>query len=155
MSDSTGSHDVVRRWLADRGCPETVVHGGLEGLVDTWETIVASLEEGYAFGLDDYLNDMDLRDTLAGALAVSTPEARGRVQSRVHQIDGRFRSATVAGPCLWGTDVEEDDGLDREREWWYYLRPAVLNEELRDELIAWGLLDQTTTKDNATSGNQE
>lgn len=60
-------------------------------------------------------------------------------------LDDRVRRASVVTGCLWGEDVEEDGGLDPGREWWYYLRPAQLNnelaDELADELAAWGLLD--------------
>ena len=70
-------YDVVRRLLIDRACPEDVVEGGLPGLVDRYEAIVRSVEEGYAFGLDDYLNDMDLRDLVAAGEVEITQ--RGRV----------------------------------------------------------------------------
>ena len=140
-------HDVVRRLLIDRACPEDVVEGGLPGLVDRYEAIVKSVEEGYAFGLDDYLNDMDLRDTLFAVMAVILPDERAAVEGRVDALDARLRAVTVASPCLWGDDVEEDDGLDPGREWWYYVRPAKLTEDFANELSAWGLLGDDTQSD--------
>lgn len=140
-------HDVVRRLLIDRGCPDDVVAGGLAGLADRWDAIVRSVEDGYTFGLDDYLNDMDLRDTIFAALAVAMPDERAEVEGRIEALDARLRAVTLPAPCLWGEDVEEDDGLDPGREWWYYVRPAKLNDELADELGAWGLLGDDTHTD--------
>ena len=140
-------HDVVRRLLIDRGCPDDVVEGGLVGLANKWEVIVGSIEEGYTFGLDDYLNDMDLRDTIFAALAVAMPDERASIDARIDALDARLRAATLPSPCLWGEDVEEDDGLDPGREWWYYVRPAKLNDELADELGAWGLLGDDSHTD--------
>ncbi len=57
-------------------------------------------------------------------------------------LDERFRTLTVATGCLWGDDVEEDDGLDPDRQWWYYRRPIQLNDEFAAELVAWGLMDE-------------
>lgn len=134
-------HDAVRQLLADRGCPEELVRGGLPMLADKWGAVVASVEGGYPFGLDDFLNDMDLRDAIAGALVVATPDEKAAVRPTIDLLDRRLQAASAASPCLWGEDVEEDDGLDPGREWWYYLRPLQLNEDFAAELAAWGLLD--------------
>ena len=103
---------------------------------------VDSVVAVYALSLDDYLNDMDLRDALAVVLPLAD-EDEGRVaRERLEQIDALFRSVTVATGCLWGEDVEEDDALDPSREWWYYRRPMQLNSEFADDLVAWGLMDE-------------
>lgn len=133
--------DAVQRVLAERGCPDDLVRGGLPALVEKWGVIVQSIEEGYPFGLDDLLNDMDLRDALAAALAVAPAEDAAWATAALTPLDARLQRASRVTGCLWGEDVEEDDGLDPGREWWYYLRPRQLNEELADELSAWGLLD--------------
>lgn len=148
--------DAVRQLLADRGCPEELVRGGLPMLAEKWEAVVASVEGGYPFGLDDFLNDMDLRDAIAGALVVATPDEKAAVRPSIDALDRRLQSASAASPCLWGEDVEEDDGLDPGREWWYYLRPLQLNEDFAGELAAWGLLDDDgESDDNERSTNDE
>ncbi|MCC6927713.1 MAG: hypothetical protein IT359_01870 [Gemmatimonadaceae bacterium] len=139
--------DVVRRLLIERGCPDDVVEGGLAGLASKWDAIVRSVEEGYPFGFDDYLNDMDLRDTLFAALAVAMPDEREQVEGRVEALDARMRAVTLPCPCLWGEEVEEDDGLDPGREWWYFVRPAKPNDELAGELAAWGFMDDNPHPD--------
>ncbi|MEP7384038.1 MAG: hypothetical protein ABI910_20330 [Gemmatimonadota bacterium] len=132
--------DPVRRVLTDRGCTEEIVKDGLKGLLDRWSAIVASLDAEYALGLDDFLNDMDVRDALAAVLPVAPPAERSEAQQRLDALDASLRAATVQTGCLWGEEVEEDDGLDPNREWWYYRRPTRLNEEFAGELEAWGLL---------------
>ncbi len=147
-------HDAVRQLLTDRGCPEELVRGGLPMLAEKWAAVVASVEGGYPFGLDDYLNDMDLRDAIAGALAVATPDEKAGVTSTVDALDRRLQAASAASACLWGEDVEEDDGLDPRREWWYYVRPLQLNEDFAAELAAWGLLDDEAMDGDGDGDNQ-
>ncbi len=142
MSDDAGVPDdsPVHRLLRDRGAPDALARGGLLALVDAWDGIVTSVEGEYPLGLDDFLNDMDLRDLLAEALPLADePEGRA-ARSRVAALDDRMRAACAPAPCLWGEDVEEEEGLDPGREWWYYLRPLQLNDDLAAELAAWGLL---------------
>ena len=134
--------DPVRRVLTDRGSPAEVVNGGLDGLLDRWTSIVESVAAEYPLTLDDYLNDMDVRDALAAVLPVASARDASVGQQRLGPLDERFGMLTVATGCLWGDDVEEDDALDPEREWWYYRRPLQLNDDLASELEAWGLMDE-------------
>lgn len=133
--------DPVRQMLADRGCPDDLIAGGLAGLASKWESVVESVEQGYQVGLDDYLNDMDMRDLLAAALAVAPHDEADAVASQIAALDQRLLAVTLPARCLWGEDVEDDDGLDPGRDWWYYRRPVQLNQEFADELAAWGLTD--------------
>lgn len=139
MTDET-AETPIHRLLRDRGAPDALVRGGLPGLLEAWRGIVASVEGVYPLGLDDFLNDMDLRDLLAAALPLADePEGRA-ARHAVAALDDRLRAACAPAPCLWGEEVEEEEGLDPGREWWYYLRPLQLNEDLAAELAAWGLL---------------
>jgi hypothetical protein len=133
--------DPVRRVLTDRGSPAEVVNGGLDGLLERWTSVVDSVAAEYPLTLDDYLNDMDVRDALAAVLLVVSETEAGAARLRLDPLDERFRTVTVATGCLWGDDVEEDDALDPGREWWYYRRPLHLNDDLASELEAWGLMD--------------
>lgn len=141
MNDDPGQAQTpVQRLLRDRGAPDALVRGGLRAVVDTWEGIVTSVESGYPLGLDDFLNDMDLRDLLAAALPLADEREGHDARARVATLDDRLRAACAPAPCLWGEEVEEEEGLDPGREWWYYLRPLQLNDDLAAELAAWGLL---------------
>lgn len=131
--------DPVRRLLVARGCPEPMVAAGLPGLVSLWSEIVATIESGYRLTLDDYLNDMDLRDLVAAAIAVAGPDSQAEVQERLTSVDARFLAQTVPSPCLWGDDIAEEEGLGAEREWWYFRRPTRPGDALAEDLQTWGL----------------
>ena len=134
--------DAVRALLRARGCPQPVVAGGLPGLIDGWDAVVRSVEDGYAFTLDDYLNDMDLRDLIAAAVHVALPDERGEVSAALAIADTRLRAHTTESPCLWGDDIAVEDALDPEREWWYFRRPTRAGHQLREDLERWGLRNE-------------
>lgn len=131
--------DAVRVLLMARGCPESVVNAGLPGLVDAWDNVVRSVERGYELTLDDYLNDMDLRDLIAAAFHASLPDESARVADLLAAADARFRDRTVDSACLWGVDIASEEGLDPAREWWYYRRPVRPGDQLQEDLEGWGL----------------
>ena len=140
--------DPVRVLLEARGVPPELVEGGLDGLIDRWIDIVDEVEDGYPLSLDDFLNDMDLRNVLDDALMVASDAIARQPRARLKEVDARMRAASVATGCLWGQDVEKDDGLDATRHWWYYRHPLELNDELEAELDAWGLLVDNGTDDD-------
>ena len=87
--------DSIREFLKKKGCPEHVVKGGFEGLIETWETVVTEISHGYDLTLDDYLNDMDARQLIEEAIPfASTPAHKalikklGRLDKIVRQIAG-------------------------------------------------------------------
>lgn len=131
--------DAVERLLLARGCPPHIVAAGLAGLVDVWSEIVVAIEGGYALTLDDYQNDMDLRDLIAAAMDVASPDAREAVAERLTSADARCLAQTTPTGCLWGDDIAAEEGLDASREWWYYRRPTRPGDALADDLVAWGL----------------
>lgn len=122
----------VREYLEERRCPEHVVAGGLDGLLAAWEVTVAQLEAGYPLGLEDYLNDMDGRELLEGALAVAQdPDAWGRAAD----ADARARAQLVATRgCLWGDEEAALEGWTAERNWWYFGRPRHAGATLLADL---------------------
>jgi hypothetical protein len=145
----------IRAFLRARGCEDRIVIGGLEGLIAEWESIAESVEGGYPLDtLDDYLNDMDLRELIEEALAAvrgrhdPRAEAAGALRAaggaaldvRLASADARMRSALVAARgCLWGEAIGAKRGWSAAREWWYFMRPARPGPELRAELEARGL----------------
>ncbi len=139
MTHSPPPLDPVRALLNARGCPPHIVDAGLPGLVDAWSQVVDSIADEYELTLDDYLNDLDLRDLIAAALEVADVPARLSVTQELDESDTRFRELTEDAPCLWGEDIAAEEGLEPEREWWYYRRPAHPGEQLREDLESWGL----------------
>jgi hypothetical protein len=127
--------DPVREFLEARGCPEHIVEGGLDGLLEQWENAVDDVEETYPLGLDDYLDDMDGRELIEGAMEVAAPEVRRAVQKRLHKADERIKELLVpAGRCLWGSDMAEQHDWTPQKNWWYFMQPADPGPELKEDL---------------------
>jgi hypothetical protein len=117
--------DSVRDYLTKRGTAEHVVRGGLLGLVRGWEQTVESVAAGHKQCGDDYLNDMDERDILEGALGAAPPEERDAWAQRVRVADEKIRRHLVpTDACIWGDENARKYGYSRENQWWYYHRPV-------------------------------
>ena len=115
--------DAVRHKLRERGVAEHVVLGGSEGLLAGWRQFVAQVERGYPLGLDDYRNDLDLRELIA---------ATG-LDSHVWAEDQRLREALVATRRpIWESDVSD--------AFWVLGYPRNASGELLAGLRAEGLV---------------
>jgi len=125
----------IREILRARGCPETVIEAGVEGLIEEWERVVGSIESGYPLGLDDYLNDMDGRE-LISSVRTAVPRALTPVQRRrLEAADARGRALLIPhGSCLWGERIADAHGWDPELHWWYFMRPRRPGKDLATEL---------------------
>jgi hypothetical protein len=126
MSSMT-PRDSVRRYLIERGVRADLVGGGLTGLVGRWTHIVDEVSRGYQLTLDDYLNDMDVRDIIAGALTVANPDQHEEVARSLEEADRKLREATKASPSL----LDNPPNLAR---WWYWRRPKKAGPALTRDL---------------------
>jgi len=130
-----GEGESVREFLRRRGAPDTVVARGMPGLIESWERTATAIEQGYAFGLDDYLNDMDARQLIDDAWGAASDHERRRVEDRLADADRRVRERLVErSHCLWGDGVAQYHGWSRERNWWYFMQPASAGADLTEEL---------------------
>jgi hypothetical protein len=136
----THPHDPVHTYLESRGCAPVIVRRGLVGLLDQWNGIVAALARGRDGSLDEWLNDMDLRDILAGALAAADPRDRRDAALVLDDADERFHALTLPCPCLWGEPIAENNSWRAEWQWWYFRRPVDPGPLLREDLIVGGFL---------------
>lgn len=132
--------DGVHAYLVTRGCAPHVVRAGLVGLLERWRGIVTEIESGRDGALDAWLDDMDLRDILAGALAAADPDERQAAAMRLDDADERFRLVTVPCPCVWGTELAIGNAWRPTWQWWYFRRPTLPGPQLRTELERKGLL---------------
>ena len=127
--------DPVREFLVERGCPDDLVAGGLEGLVGEWERAVQQVDAGYPLGLDDYLNDLDARQLLEDVLEVSPPLERAAAAARVRVADERMHHRVrLVGECLWGARVAASEGWTAAANWWYFAVPLHPGPVLREDL---------------------
>jgi hypothetical protein len=116
------SDDPVKRILRERGVAEHVVSDGSEGLLAGWRRFVTQVEQGYPLGLDDYRNDLDVRELIS---------ATG-LDSRVTGEDERLRKALVPGlRPIWESDVSD--------AFWVLGYPRNASGELLADLRAEGL----------------
>jgi hypothetical protein len=76
------SLDRVQEYLEDNGYPRHIVEGGRDGLIRRWREFVGEVEKGYARGLEDYRNDLDLRMIIKLAAAED---------AEIRQLDERLQ----------------------------------------------------------------
>lgn len=125
--------DRLTRYLSERGYANHVVQNGLEGLLQSWAEIVESVASGEVQYQDDYLNDMDGRRILEEALAFVEPDQAETVMERIRTADTRILVHLVpTAGCIWGEENARKHGYSRDRDWWYYHRPRVVDETWRD-----------------------
>ena len=119
------TYDPLAEYLRSRDCPAHVVRAGFKGLVLSWEKVVHELVfDGYRFGLRDFVNDMDRREILNGAMQQMAGDVPPALATRVAAADQRFRDATLlASRCLLDEETLAARNPDRERDFWYYRLP--------------------------------
>jgi hypothetical protein len=129
--------EPVTRYLAERGVSDSVRRSGLGGIVARWSAI-ASTAGRYDLTLDDWLNDLDLRDVIAGAMAVASTREREDVRPVLERADAAFRAATSeSSGSLWG--AAGDGAHDRHRQWWYFRYPMNPGATMRADLAEAGI----------------
>ncbi len=127
--------DTMRAWLQARGCPPHVVKGGFSGLIKQWQQIVTGITAGYAMGLEDYLNDLDVRQLLEEALQQLPQKQAARRRSEIARIDAQLRAAVKIQPyCLYGQTLAGEKGWHASDQWWYYAIPLQPGDELAGDL---------------------
>ena len=127
--------DPVRTYLRERGSTQHVVDRGLEGLVGDWEKTVESILQGYDFGLDDFLNDLDGRQLISELMALNEGSFGRRYQDRIRRADERMRQAVrFTSRCIWGEEAAAEHGWSPDRNWWYFSEPKTASRELLKDL---------------------
>lgn len=128
--------DKVIEFLQKRGCPKKLVNGGVQGLLDAWESFINEVEREYQLSLDDYLDDVDVRQIIS---ELPVPLTAGH-ETRLMALDNRFKAATgETRKCVWGKNAAQDEGWSEDRNWWYYRVPLNPGSDLQIELLQSGL----------------
>lgn len=133
------SGDPVEEYFAKRGVSEGVRKKGLRGLVADWVAIAQSAAH-YNLTLDDWVNDLDLRDIIAGALALAPESEHRALRDTLERADNEFRAATLASEqsAAHGSTPKARD-YDSSRQWWYFRYPAHPGDSMRADLRAAGV----------------
>ena len=123
--------DPVRAFMTERGLADEVVADGAEGLVARWEQAAREAErERYPFGMEDWLNELDVRQLLHDLQAAVPGAFNGSLAARLEEADQRLRASTeIAGECLWGATLSKRMNWRPAREWWYWRAPRAVNED--------------------------
>lgn len=124
--------DPVRDRLKELGASEHIVSGGLDGLVKKWESIVESISTGYKWDLDEYLNDIDVRQLLEDVIT-RIADVSPVLLERINAADELMRRSTKASKCIWGEQAAHKEGWTPEKNWWYFVVPKkIQNHESGD-----------------------
>ena len=91
--------------------------------VEAWGSLVETVETGYTMTVDDYTNDLAVREWLERVLPMLTHSLQQSLEDRLEPLDERFRLATVE-------PKHRMPGAGS--EWWYRL-PRVLVAELAED----------------------
>ena len=108
----------------------------LRDLIDQWASFASDLERReYTFDLDNWLNDVDVRELILEALPMFSREEIGDHALKLDQADENFRSATHDfKKCVWGKGIARKEKWTPEKNWWYFRTPRRSNAQLEDEL---------------------
>ena len=91
----------------------------------------------YDLTLDDWRNDLDLRDIIAGAVAVASEHDRLATHAALARADALFRDGTVdAGRPLWDSGAHPIPQAEGPGRWWYRRYPARPGDTMRADMAA-------------------
>lgn len=118
------TNSEVQEYLRDNGYPEHIVREGRDGLLRRWREFVETVERGYALGLEDYRNDLDVRAIISLA-GVEDDEVRG--------LDERLKKLLVAREVrVWESAAGDP--------FWDFGYPQNAGPSLIEDLRGEGLL---------------
>ena len=139
--------DPVDRYFAERGVSAGVRSKGLHGILASWD-VIAHNAERYDLTLDDWLNDLDLRDIIAGAMAVASDTVVDELRDPLAQADDTFRAATVeVKQSLWGAHgAGGTRSHDPVSHWWYFRYPRRPGFSMRRDLESAGIARPTSNR---------
>lgn len=123
--------EAGREYLRSKPYPSHFVAGGVEQLVSDWERTAQSVAAGEEQYQDDYLNDMDGRAIIEEVLS-HLGGGSETTRKRVEAADRLIRKHLVpTDECIWGETNALKHGYTREKDWWYYHRPKVVDRTWR------------------------
>ncbi|HEY6982112.1 hypothetical protein [Reyranella sp.] len=108
----------------------------LRDLIDQWSTLSSDLErKDYTFDLDNWRNDVDVRQLILEALPMFSREEIGDHALKLDDADKIFQAATRPfRRCVWGVGTARKERWTPQANWWYFRTPMRSNAQLEDEL---------------------
>ena len=110
--------------------------GELRDLIDQWAEFSSDLErKDYTFDLDNWRNDVDVRQLILEALPMFSREEIGDHALKLDEADKSFQANTRPFKrCVWGHGTQKKEKWTAESNWWYFRTPRRSNAQLEDEL---------------------
>ena len=104
-----------------------------EDLLRQWQRFVDEVETGYALGLDDFTQELALRDSLEEVVGKLSSPYREAIEGWLKPLDQRYRFATreIGRPLL---------PVDSPRAFWWWRVPTALKGELLAALVSEELI---------------
>lgn len=108
----------------------------LRDLIEQWAEFAADLQRnGYGFDLDNWLNDVDVRELILEALPMFDREELGELALRLDAADQTFLDGTREFKrCVWGSRTARKEKWTAQKNWWYFRTPVRSNTDLEDDL---------------------
>ena len=108
----------------------------LRDLIDQWASFADELEKKeYTFDLDNWRNDVDVRELILEALPMFSREEIGDHALKLDEADKAFKAGTrVFKRCIWGHGTQTKEKWTPQANWWYFRTPVRSNAQLEDEL---------------------
>jgi hypothetical protein len=108
----------------------------LRDLIDQWAELTSGLEtQDYTFDLDNWRNDVDVRELILEALPMFSREEMGDHALKLDAADKAFTASTrVFKKCVWGHGTQKKENWTPQTNWWYFRTPIRSNGQLEDEL---------------------
>jgi hypothetical protein len=106
-------------------------------LVRRWNSFAVEVEQGYGGTIHDYTNDVSVRDLLAEVIAALSPSSARAIEESIAAADETYRRATTVSSK---TLLPLPPGV---HSWWWFRVPSRLTDELRQDLIDDGFLDDS------------
>ena len=108
----------------------------LRELIEQWAEFAGDLQRnGYGFDLDNWLNDVDVRELILEALPMFSREELDELALKLDAADQSFLEGTrVFKHCVWGTRTAHKEKWTAKKNWWYFRTPLRSNVELEDDL---------------------
>ena len=105
-------------------------------LIDQWSAFASELErKDYTFDLDNWRNDVDVRELILEAQPMFSREEMGDHALKLDGADKEFLGGTKPfNRCVWGKGTQRKEKWTPQKNWWYFRTPQSSNPQLEDEL---------------------
>lgn len=104
----------------------------VERMVFDWGNFARNLGEDFDTNIYDYQNDVWVRQSLQEILQATPEPLRSKIKSFVNDIDRRFLELTAPAPQPVINEAQPD-------QWWWWRLPCQYGQELRADLVKWGI----------------